>query len=92
MRSVTRRIGARMPTWPTVGRQPMRKVPAPMMSRVVTRACLRLSLSPMWPKKMPPRGRKKNATPKVAREASVAPVEPRPEKNSWGKTSAAADP
>ncbi len=68
-------------------------VAMPIMTSAVTSALLRPDLSPKWPKIMPPTGRAKKPTANVLNDASVATSGGRsPEKNSVGKTSAAAVP
>jgi hypothetical protein len=56
-RRVTSRIGAITPIDANVGRQPIRNVAVPMISRASTSIDLRPTRSPKWPNTMPPSGR-----------------------------------
>lgn len=62
----------------------------PMVSSEATRVALRPARSPKWPKSTEPTGRATKATPKVASEASNAPVSVAVLKNRSGKTEMAA--
>lgn len=61
-----------------------------MSSRVMTSDTRRPSLSPMWPNRIPPIGRTRKATAKVAKAAEVSASGSLLGKNSGPKTSAAA--
>ena len=61
-----------MPMVSYVGRQPTSTVEMPISSSVMTSDTRRPSLSPMCPKMMPPSGRTRNATAKVANAAAVS--------------------
>ena len=64
-RRVMRQKGAQKPHWAYVGNSPMRKVAPPMRVKVTMRVCLRPILSPIWAKKMPPKGLIKKGSEKV---------------------------
>ncbi|WP_285126276.1 hypothetical protein [Propionibacterium freudenreichii] len=61
-----------------------------MVSSDANRVALRPARSPKWPNSTDPRGRATKATPKVASEASRAPLPPEEWKNSSGNTEMAA--
>jgi hypothetical protein len=70
----------------------MRKVAMPITSRVTTSTVLRPTLSPKWPKMIPPMGRAMNPVAEVAKASSVPVSGSASGKNSLLKTSAAAEP
>lgn len=62
------RTGAQKPMTAYDGISPMAKVPIAIMIIVIARTFLRPILSPMGPNTMPPTGRTRNETAKVAKE------------------------
>ncbi len=89
-RRMTSAIGASTPMAAYPGSSPISTVATPISSSVLTSTCLRPSLSPSRPKKMPPTGRARNPTAYVEKDSSVPVSGSLSGKNSFGKTSAAA--
>src|SRR5690625_7402302 len=73
MRSPTRLAGAHQPIAAKFGSKPIMVEAAPMTTSDTTKSALRPMRSPRCPAIMPPRGRARNPTAKVAKEASVLP-------------------
>ena len=63
-----------------------------MVTREMTSIFLRPTRSPKWPNTMPPMGRARKPTPRVAKESSAPMSGLVFGKNNLGKTSAAAVP
>jgi hypothetical protein len=87
---MTSAIGASTPMAAYPGSSPISTVATPISSSVLTSTCLRPSLSPSRPKKMPPTGRARNPTAYVENDSSVPVSGSLSGKNSLGKTRAAA--
>ena len=89
-RSTTSAIGASTPIESAVGSKPMRNVADPIRTRHVTRAGLRPTLSPKWPKTRPPMGRAMKPAQKVLKASNVPRSGEASGKNSSPNTNAAA--
>jgi hypothetical protein len=91
-RRTTSRTGASTPIALWVGRQPIRNVATPMISRDSTSIDLRPTRSPKCPKTMPPSGRAAKPTAYVLNARRVPTSGSASGKKSLSKTSAAAVP
>lgn len=81
-------MGAPTPMVSWEGMTPMAKVPTAMRIMVRARTFLRPILSPMGPKNMPPRGRTRKATAKVAKEERSWVVSFPDGKKTWPRVAA----
>lgn len=82
------RMGAQTPMASWEGMIPIAKVPIAIMIMVRARIFLRPTLSPMGPKNMPPRGRTRKATAKVAKEERSWVVSLPDGKKTWPRVAA----
>lgn len=82
------RAGAQRPMASWEGMTPMAKVPTAIRIMVSARTFLRPILSPIGPKTMPPRGRTRKATAKVANEERSWVVSFPDGKKTWPRVTA----
>jgi hypothetical protein len=84
-------IGARIPIWANVGRNPTRAVDTPMTVIVTRKVNFRPTISPIRPKNAAPKGRTAKPAPNVASERRSAATGS-PEGKNWLAKNAARTP